>query len=92
MIGWVACIMTWSVVDQDCEVPGLTNRAVVDAGWQHDMGYFGSRFAEVGGSRVRVLDVPGSSGTRGDFRFPTGPAYFGREVRDGEELKAPIFS
>jgi hypothetical protein len=41
---------------------------------------------------VRVLDVPGSSGTRGDFRFPTGPAGFGREVRDGEELKAPIFS
>jgi hypothetical protein len=82
-------------VDQDREIFELTNRAVADAGRRHDMGYFGSRFAEFSGSRVEVAEVPGSSGTRGDFRFragPASPACFGREVRDGEELKAPIFS
>jgi len=69
---------------QDREMLGVTNRAVVDA-WRHDMGYFVSRFAEVSGSRIGVVKVPGSSGTHGDFRFPTGPAGFGRVARDGEQ-------
>lgn len=29
---WVACIMTWTVLVQDGEVLGVTNRAVADAG------------------------------------------------------------
>jgi len=75
--------MTWTVLLQDLETLVVTNRALANA-WRHDMGYFASRFAEVSGSRVEVVKVPGSSGTHGDFRMPTGPAAFGRVVRDGE--------
>lgn len=69
----------------------MTNRAMTDAGnmtwdtFRADL----PKLAEVG---REVVEVPGSSGTRGDFLFPTGPAGFGRVARDGEEREALIFA